>query len=78
MSLLPFHRVLIAAAIVFCAGFAVWELVAFVERGRFTDLGLAVGFAVAAAVFGYYLRHLDRLLGLSSSESSGDAERRVD
>ena len=31
MSLLPFHRLLIVVAIIFCAGFAAWELRAFLE-----------------------------------------------
>lgn len=68
MSLIPFHRFLIAAAIVFCAGFAVWELFAFMEGGGLLDLALAVAFGAAAAAFGYYLRHLSRFLKLSAHE----------
>jgi hypothetical protein len=75
MSLVPFHRLLIATAIVFCVGFALWELAAFVDHGRIVDLALAIGFAAAGAAFGYYLRHLARLLGLSSPDEARGGER---
>lgn len=68
MSLISFHRFLIAAAIIFCGGFAIWELFAFVEGGGLSDLALAVAFGAAAAGFGYYLRNLSRFLKLSTKE----------
>ena len=63
MSLISFHRLLIATAIVFCFGFGLWEFnrvggeegaLAFVLGVVFTLLG--IGMAV-------YLRHLGRFLG---------------
>jgi hypothetical protein len=70
MSLVPFHRLLIAVAIIFCAGFAAWELRAFLNDGEVIDLALAIAFAAAAAGFGYYLRHLRRFLGLARSQDA--------
>jgi hypothetical protein len=57
-----FHRFLIGTAILFCAGFAAWALNAFRSTGGTTQLALGVSFAIAAAVLGYYLKHLDRFL----------------
>jgi hypothetical protein len=77
MSLIPFHRLLIAAAIIFCAGFAVWAFFAFLDDNRLLDLGLAIAFGAAAIVLGYYLKNLARFLNLSPDErerSSGQAD----
>lgn len=63
MSLIAFHRFLIAVGIIFCGGFAVWELLRFRDGYGWTSLLLALSFAVAAAALGYYLRHLRRFLG---------------
>ena len=76
MSLIPFHRLLIATAVVFCAGFSVWEIFAFSRQGRTADLLIALAFAVAAAVLGYYLRHLSRFLRLDD-DPSGQPRRSV-
>ena len=63
MSLVSFHRFLIATAIVFCLGYGAWELngvadgagsSAFIQGTVFIVLGLALG---------VYLRHLGRFLG---------------
>ncbi|MEX2157092.1 MAG: hypothetical protein WD773_09655 [Gemmatimonadales bacterium] len=54
--MIPFHRLLITAGIVFCAGFALWSLL----RGA---MALGIGFAVLAVGLGYYLRHLKRFIG---------------
>lgn len=54
--MIPFHRLLISAGIVFCAGFALWSL----WRGA---LLIGIGFLALAAALGYYLRHLSRFLG---------------
>ena len=54
--MIPFHRLLIATGIVFCAGFALWSLL----RGAML---LGIGFAVLAVGLSYYLRHLNRFLG---------------
>ncbi|CAN5281629.1 hypothetical protein BH18GEM1_BH18GEM1_02130 [soil metagenome] len=55
-SLIPFHRVLISAGILFCAGFAVWSYLAALPT-------LAVVFAILAAALGIYLWNLNRILG---------------
>lgn len=60
--MIGFHRVLIATAIVFCAGFGAWSFVAYRGSGSTGLLVLALSFAVAAAALGYYLRHLNRFL----------------
>lgn len=73
MSLIAFHRFLIATGILFCGGFAVWELLRFLESGGWRSLLLAVGFAAAAGALGYYLRHLSRFLGLGEG---GEPARR--
>jgi hypothetical protein len=74
MSLIQFHRVLIATAIVFCGGFAAWELRAYLGNGEILALLLAIGFAAAALALLYYLRHLSRFLRLPDEvEQPGDA-----
>ncbi len=55
-SLIPFHRVLISAGILFCAGFAVWSWLAALPT-------LAVIFAILAAALVIYLWNLNRILG---------------
>lgn len=68
MSLIQFHRVLIAAGILFCAGFAAWELQAFLDDRDPIALLISIGFAAAALALGYYLRHLSRFLRLPGRE----------
>ena len=63
-SLIPFHRFLIASAIVFCAGFSAWELILFARGGRTTDLILGLAFALASGLLLVYLLHLRRFLKL--------------
>ena len=64
MSLVPFHRVLIASAIVFCAGFSALELLAYTRGGGTLELVLGLAFAAAAGLLIVYLWHLRRILGL--------------
>lgn len=68
-SLIPFHRVLITAGIVFCAGFGVWT---FVAASRARDGGwlwvLGSVFVVLAVALAVYLYNLNRILGLSEDE----------
>lgn len=64
MSLVPFHRVLIASAIVFCAGFSALELISYSCRGGTLELVLGLAFAAAAGLLIIYLWHLRRILGL--------------
>jgi hypothetical protein len=60
--MIPFHRFLIATAILFCVGFAAWAFVAYRANGTGADLGFAVAFALAGAALGYYLKNLNRFL----------------
>lgn len=60
--MIPFHRVLISTAIVFCAGFALWALWSWRSAGNPIWLVLAAAFFLAAVALGYYLRHLQRFL----------------
>ena len=66
MSLLPFHRLLIATAIAFCLGFALWLLVH--ERPDTFDVVLAGAFFVAGAGLSYYLFRLRHFLGLEKDD----------
>ena len=61
--MIAFHRFLIATAILFCGGFAVWSIVAFRADGGLLPLGLGVTFALAAGLLTYYLKNLRRFLG---------------
>jgi hypothetical protein len=54
--MIPFHKLLIGCAVLFCAGFAGWS----VWQG---SVALGVLFAALAAMLAYYLRHLPRFLG---------------
>ncbi|HUP19969.1 MAG TPA: hypothetical protein VM778_08460 [Gemmatimonadota bacterium] len=63
-SLIPFHRVLISAGILFCGGFAVYTgVIASREDGGAGMYLLTAVFAVFALVLGYYLWHLKRFVG---------------
>ncbi|WP_419166435.1 hypothetical protein [Candidatus Palauibacter sp.] len=62
MSIIGFHRFLIATAIVFCAVFAAWEFRIFSASGGLGPLALGVLFALAAAALAYYLANLARFL----------------
>jgi lipopolysaccharide export LptBFGC system permease protein LptF len=67
-SLIPFHRVLIVAAIVFCAGFA-WWLFSLAERSGSTIYGvLSAVFLVLAILLAIYLWNLRRVLGYSEDD----------
>ena len=61
--MIPFHRLLISTAIVFCAGFTAWAAWSYGESRNGASLVLALGFAVATVALAYYLRHLKRFLG---------------
>jgi hypothetical protein len=63
MSLIGFHRVLIATAILFCLGFAGLTGASFLQDGGTGSLVLAVVFLGAGLGLAYYLRHLNRMLG---------------
>jgi len=61
--MIPFHRLLISTAVVFCAGFALWAGWDYRASGEGLTLVMAIVSAAAAAALSYYLRHLKRFLG---------------
>lgn len=61
--MIPFHRLLITTAIVFCAGFALWSGWDFRQSGSIGALAVALAFVAATVALIYYLRHLNRFLG---------------
>ncbi len=69
-SLVRFHRVLITAGILFCAGFAGWCFMSAstTARGLFWALGIA--FSFLAVVLSVYLWNLSRVLGYRDERSS--------
>ena len=66
MSLIGFHKLLIATAILFCAAFAVWQGTMFARTGAALNIALAAAFALAAAGLTYYLANLRRFLNRDS------------
>ncbi|MBI2553727.1 MAG: hypothetical protein HYV92_04725 [Candidatus Rokubacteria bacterium] len=62
MLLIIFHRILIGTAIVFGAGFAVWEFLAYRQTGAVENLLIGIGAAVVAVALGYYLKNLKRFV----------------
>ncbi len=63
MSLIGFHRFLIAVAIVFCFGFAAWELMTWWVGRVIGALILGLTFVVLGSLLTYYLSRLERFLG---------------
>lgn len=63
MSLVQFHRILIATAIVFCFGYGIWEAV---RRG---PTPLALLFIALGVGLAFYLRRLNRFLGLDKPDN---------
>jgi hypothetical protein len=61
--MIAFHRFLIGTAILFCAGFSLWALLAFRANGGAMALVLGVTFAMCTVALGYYLKNLRRFLG---------------
>ena len=61
--MIAFHRFLIGTAILFCAGFSIWALLAFRANGGAMALVLGVTFAACTVALGYYLKNLRRFLG---------------
>lgn len=62
MSLIGFHKVLIATGIVFCAVFGGWQLLRFLRDGGTASLIAGMASALAAAGLGTYLALLERFL----------------
>ncbi|MSR22311.1 MAG: hypothetical protein EXR92_02015 [Gemmatimonadetes bacterium] len=67
MSLISFHRGLIATAIVFCFGYAGWEIVSFTQEGGTGSLVVGGVFLVLGVGLGYYLARLMHFLGYEKS-----------
>lgn len=63
MSLISFHRILIAFAILFCAGYGAWELSAFAKGAGTGSLVISGLFFVFTAGLAYYLWRLNFFLG---------------
>lgn len=68
-SLIPFHRVLISAGILFCAGFAVWTFIAATDADGSGLWVLGAIFVVLALVLSVYLWNLNRILGIDDDRS---------
>jgi hypothetical protein len=60
--MIPFHRFLIATAILFCVGFGVWALASYRATGGALQLALGIVFVIAGLGLGYYLKNLNRFL----------------
>jgi hypothetical protein len=67
MSLIAFHRLLIATAILFSLGFAVRQFSEFQTTGKIWALVAVVLLGIVAAVLGYYLAHLRDFLKLPAT-----------
>lgn len=63
-SLIPFHRVLISAGILFCGGFGIWTFVAAADSDGLGLWVLGSVFVVLAVVLAVYLWNLNRILGI--------------
>lgn len=70
MSLIAFHRFLIASAILFCFGYAAWELVHFWVAGGSGSLALGLVFGVLGVLLTIYLARLRRYVGYREEEGS--------
>jgi membrane protein implicated in regulation of membrane protease activity len=72
LNLILFHRLLIAAGIIFCLTFAAYQLGQYVHAGGTSQLVLAIVFALLGIALAWYLKRLARVLNLPS-----DRQRRV-
>ena len=61
--MIPFHKLLIATAIGFCAFMAAWAGWRWRAEGGAGTLALSATFAVLTVALAYYLRNLKRFLG---------------
>jgi len=74
MSLLQFHRLLIAFGILFCLGYAGWEVRALLQDGSIASLALAMVFGGLAFILSVYLWQLNRWLGYGDGGRRGQDE----
>jgi hypothetical protein len=63
VSIVSFHRVLIAFAILFCAGYGLYELIGFTRDGGTVSLVMGGVFLILATGLSYYLWRLNHFLG---------------
>ena len=61
--MIPFHRLLIATAILFCLGFAMWAFGHYLAVKSPGMLALTIVFGLFAVALSYYLSNLKRFLG---------------
>jgi len=73
VSLVAFHRLLIAAGILFCFGFGIWEVRAWMTTGKVGALIIGMGFVLLGAALVAYLRRLPRFLGTDRGDSDTPA-----
>ena len=77
MSLIGFHRFLIGTGILFCFGFAGWELVLWsVTRGG-GSLAMGVVFVVLGVLLSFYLSRLRSFVGYREEEEDEVRRRGV-
>ncbi|MBI4788884.1 MAG: hypothetical protein HY782_17775 [Chloroflexi bacterium] len=69
MSLVAFHKFLIATGIVFCAGYALRQVSHFRATGDSGALVAAIVFGAAALGLGLYLNHLHAILRIPSERA---------
>jgi hypothetical protein len=61
--MIPFHRLLIGTAILFCAGFSLWSLARYGATDGRLWFVLFATFLLAAVALAVYLMNLRRFLG---------------
>ena len=61
--MIPFHRLLIGTAIVFCVVFAAWGWHEYQRSHTAWALASTIAFGVFAVLFVVYLKYLKRFLG---------------
>lgn len=68
MSLIGFHRFLIATGILFCFGFAGWELLLWWVTREWGSFILGLTFVALGVALSYYLSRLGRFLGYDEKD----------
>jgi hypothetical protein len=68
MSLLTFHRGLIAVSIAFCFGYGMWEAARFLRLGESGHLLVGGLFLFLGIGLAWYLARLNQILGYSPRE----------
>jgi hypothetical protein len=71
LSLIAFHRFLIATGIVFCFGFAIWELMTWWVGRAPGALILGLTFVALGVLLSFYLSRLRRFLGVEPATGRG-------